>query len=77
MERGLLKCGSPRLRIQPLDRDHFKLAQIGHCERSEAIQQNVGRRLLDCFVALLLEMTARFNLIASCSNRSMTLANHS
>src|ERR1700722_874614 len=32
-----------------------------HCERSEAIQGNVGRpRFLDCFVAALLAMTATF-----------------
>ena len=41
-----------------LDRVAFGSTRDRHCERSEAIQGNVGRpRSLDCFVAALLAMT--------------------
>jgi len=30
---------------------------LRHCERSEAIQENIRAKILDCFVATLLAMT--------------------
>jgi hypothetical protein len=49
---------SPQFRHPAFGQVAFGSNRNRHCERSEAIQGNVGRpRFLDCFVAALLAMT--------------------